>query len=569
MKLLWPNLAFFLLLSLIASILLFPISSNIMIPDILDFFNHLALIKQAKLALLQGQFPLRVAPTELVGFHYPLFQFYSPTSYTIAGLIYLWLTPDNVFMAYKATLWCCLVAGGYFMYRLANWFVQDKSAAILASIAYLTSPYFIILTDHMAAFNELIALCILPAVLYYTFYCYYSPGNLKSILQMAFVWYLLATIHLITFVYTSCFITVFLFMLALKTHRSYINLMSTFFAYSFGCLLAIWFLAPIQLLAKDFMILQSFIYWQPISLAYLFSPIAHFGIEKIAAISIHPSIGYPMLLAVGICLYARLPIKNINKHEWIIPLLTLFFVAVFLMWIPLNIWNEMPDLFKVGQYRWRLFGQIVWIGALLFAWVLHWLLNSKIERKHVIIATSLLLLTTLVWLPITELKSVNIKDTINNPIFLTSRDASYLISPKDGSHLANFTDHSAHHPAVDPTMSAVFSIKNILPFCDQTNDITRCVLPVPTTTKLLELPIFYYPELLNIIVNGHAVPYISVWYDYYLVAGIAPEAGQVNVIESQFRGLLWANYLSVMAWMLWLFLLAYAILRRIFPKKMA
>src|ERR1700679_2631886 len=107
----WSERIFLLVLfALLAALILTPLASNTMIPRDLDYQNHLVAIKEAKRALMEGQFPLRTGYYQ--GWRYPLFQFYSPTSHTLAGLIYQWLTPSNPLVAEKILLWSCLLVGG-------------------------------------------------------------------------------------------------------------------------------------------------------------------------------------------------------------------------------------------------------------------------------------------------------------------------------------------------------------------------------------------------------------------------------------------------------------------------
>jgi hypothetical protein len=80
---------------LLALGLLAPMASNGVLPAALDHANHTASIVQAKMALDEGQFPLKVAPFEHDHMRYPLFQFYSNTPYLIGGLIYKYVTPRN------------------------------------------------------------------------------------------------------------------------------------------------------------------------------------------------------------------------------------------------------------------------------------------------------------------------------------------------------------------------------------------------------------------------------------------------------------------------------------------
>ncbi|MDR3491289.1 MAG: hypothetical protein P4M12_04495 [Gammaproteobacteria bacterium] len=63
----------FLFFASLAVILLIPTSSLRYPSNHADYINHLALIIQAKSALLEWQFPLRIAPFEHNGWRYPLF----------------------------------------------------------------------------------------------------------------------------------------------------------------------------------------------------------------------------------------------------------------------------------------------------------------------------------------------------------------------------------------------------------------------------------------------------------------------------------------------------------------
>src|SRR6185437_15679374 len=90
----------FIFFGLLALALFSPIASNEYIPDSADFSNHIVNIIQAKQALHEGQFPVRVAPSLYDGWRYPYYQFYSPFVYTLAGAIHYWLTPDNPFIAF-------------------------------------------------------------------------------------------------------------------------------------------------------------------------------------------------------------------------------------------------------------------------------------------------------------------------------------------------------------------------------------------------------------------------------------------------------------------------------------
>src|SRR5205809_7081136 len=53
-----------------------------------DIANHVGGIVEARNALLEGQFPIRVAPHQNNHERYALFQFYGNLQYTVGGLLY-------------------------------------------------------------------------------------------------------------------------------------------------------------------------------------------------------------------------------------------------------------------------------------------------------------------------------------------------------------------------------------------------------------------------------------------------------------------------------------------------
>lgn len=136
------------LYALVALALLAPMASDTILPGAPDHANHVALIIQAKMGLDEGQFPLRVAPWQHNGWRYPVYQFYSPFPYTIAGLIYKWVTPSNPFAAYKLMIWLSLSLAGFFLYHLALFLTKSRPASLLAGAAYITAPYFLITSTH-------------------------------------------------------------------------------------------------------------------------------------------------------------------------------------------------------------------------------------------------------------------------------------------------------------------------------------------------------------------------------------------------------------------------------------
>lgn len=663
------------LFAFIAILALLPLASNIELPFNGDFYHHLIAISQAKMALLQGQFPLRVFPSFHYEWLYPNFQFYGTTTYTIAGFLNIFIAPNNPLIAFKITLACAIVFGGIYMYRLANVFLQSTMAAILSSICFVLSPYLLLLMNHLAAFNEAVALLFLPATIYYTLQRYYFPQKILYFMACSFFWYLLATTHLITFVLSSFFVGLFFILITCHTLK-WVKLLDTGIAYAFGVALALWHLAPIFLFADHLSIQDSFqdsgaFFVKSLSIVQLLSPVGHIAeilkttkLDLNTIILMNPNMGLPILLGVAISIFALFKkIKIQQPIDAVLPaLLFLFLFAFFLAWTPFNFWKWLPNSFQFMQYPHRILGQCVWLGALLFGFAIRFIFAKKLNLQSTAAMILLIILSSSYWLfehqykiyyplQIARLKEFNtdylmdikqnskLNSLIDNMEFESNVSLNQLksagLKPQPFTtfymvlkgYIANIPKNEKEnaigffingelmktHPLklgplflsdpVGPTeqmqimtykivdknkkivkkpeiqipieylslrglihLKTVLSVKEVKPYCRAQKNTVHCELNVRKQMTMLELPVFYFPEMLAITVNGKSVSYRSVFYHKYLVAAIIPTAGK-NVIDITFTGLVWANYLSLFFWGIWLLIGFIALWQQIFLQK--
>lgn len=115
------RLALTVLFSVVATGLMAPLASNTIVPELPDLPFHISASWQARLALAEGQFPLRVAPREREGRRYAAFQLYGQFPYTVAAVLQKVALPDTPqapYVALKVVVWGSLVMGGLYLYRL-------------------------------------------------------------------------------------------------------------------------------------------------------------------------------------------------------------------------------------------------------------------------------------------------------------------------------------------------------------------------------------------------------------------------------------------------------------------
>ncbi|MDR3491288.1 MAG: hypothetical protein P4M12_04490 [Gammaproteobacteria bacterium] len=320
------------------------------------------------------------------------------------------------------------------MYRTAFMITHNKLAALLGGIVYLTAPYYIIVVDELGNLNEALALGIIPAALYYSLKYYEQPHSYKLFLQTSLVWYLLITIHIVTFIYFALFFSILCLLMTLINLKQWRNLLFIVFVICYACLLALWYLAHLKLFLNNFMISDTYgnailmIRFHP-KFIQLLAPISTRPPQFTSAlVRIHPAVGLPIITAVlSLCLIAYKKLYNVPQKKWVHPLLIIFFIAFYLAWSPTNLWAWLPKQLLAGQYCWRILSQVIWIGALLYALAVSWCLNKKIKSIYISVISLLIISTSLTWLPTKVLAIISSTDLIKRPLLLYNNNA-YLLN---------------------------------------------------------------------------------------------------------------------------------------------
>ena len=427
-----------LLLGIISFSLMAPMaSSRVILTN--DHSSHLAYVIQAKMALEEGQFPIRVAPLEDFGFRYPSFQFYSQLPYTLGAIIYKFITPTNPYNAYKVVLWLALWVGGIYIYLLAFQLTRYRIAAILAGVSYMAAPYFLINIHARGAFTEAIAQGILPIVIFQVFRLYQKP-SINNLLLSAVSWFALATTHVITFVYSTIFIFALFLIICRLSPAPLKNLVRLVIAYMWGCVLALYFLAPVVLESASLSIRQQIDQGNPFysrwltPLANLLSPTSlppeptELGIAP--TYGLHPAVGWIFLMAWGTVFYYsfskdQLSVRLQSAKPVILALLSIFFLTFLLTWSPANIWELLPRQLWVTQFPFRFLTHVMWTGSILTAFAIPFIFRQKLDRRHLIGGVLVIVMVARPWLPIPK-GTITVDEVMKEPLFRYSGALDYL-----------------------------------------------------------------------------------------------------------------------------------------------
>ena len=197
-------LGIFVYFSLLMLSLMGPLARNDVLPNPgVDIRQHVPMVVEARQAIEEGQFPLRVAPRTHNGWRCASFQFYASFPYWLGGLIYKFLTPGNPYVAVKLTFGVFGVLGGVYAYRCARYVAGLRSLALLAGTVYMTAPYFLLNLlgrKHISEFSA--SQGMLPVVIYYSLRLYASR-RWGSLPWLALWLTLLAGSHFVTILFGS------------------------------------------------------------------------------------------------------------------------------------------------------------------------------------------------------------------------------------------------------------------------------------------------------------------------------------------------------------------------------
>ncbi|MEL4896486.1 6-pyruvoyl-tetrahydropterin synthase-related protein [Crocosphaera sp. Alani8] len=434
------------LYSVIALSLMAPMaSSKIINGSFNDTASHVGYIAQARTAIIEGQFPLRVAPAEGNGWRYPGFQFYSQLPYFIGGWFYKLVTPTNPYKAYKLVIIIALTIGGFYIYRLGFKLTKSRIASVLGGITYISAPYFLNNIHARGAFTEAIAQGILPVVIYYVIQCYLT-GKRSYLILSAISWFCLAVTHIITFVYGTLFIALLALVVVIKTRKTdfrFTRLIPPLQGYGLGWLLGFYFLAPVVFISpylsirKQINVINPFDTNNYTPIANLLSPTSlppepsQTGLA--ATYGLHPAVGWILLAAWGVTIYYHyfspsLPPKLQQTRPYMLGLLWVFGVALFLTWSPIDIWSILPRQLWVTQFTFRFLTHVMWAGGLLTAYATVLIFRRRLDRRHLVIGILVIVLASRPWLPPAK-GTLTVDQLKQEPLFRYSGALDYLYRP--------------------------------------------------------------------------------------------------------------------------------------------
>jgi hypothetical protein len=406
--------------------------------------------------------------------------------------------------------------------------------------------------------TETIAQCFLPIILYYSFRIYKERFNLQVFLLLAFARFALLTTHILTFVWSCLFVNLFFGLLILldciqvpTTSRVNLQkLISLGFAFLLSLILAMWYFAPIFFVKKYFPIFQtlgeSTIYsnWlTPISSLLSMAAVSPMPLPGNGSLTLHlyPAVGGIALLAFGCVFYKLFTKSEFNRQEknFAIVLLFLFLIAFLLVWSPYNFYRFLPNALGV-QWTYRFLIQIIWISCLLFALATLKFFGNSSNNRYLILGLLLIGIAGSSWL-YTEPGKTNVAQYPTKPYV----GAKKIYEP--GQDYIILPDSTFANTAEQILSSGLWSFSKIQDSCHLQGYKIVCNINNFTHKAIMvQLPMMYYPKLLDVRRNNKKIHYHPTFYSSnkeVLAAAVSLPPGS-NTISVYFRGLSWANWVS-------------------------
>jgi hypothetical protein len=536
-----PAAALF-LYTLLALAIISPLASPIL-PDTAaqDLANHVAGIVEATNAFAEGQFPIRVAPHQCNGERYPTFQFYGNFPYT-AGAALCRYAHFSPYQAYKALLVLSLVAGAFFTYRCGVLLTSAVTPSVVAGAVFITAPYMLTDIHARAAFTEAIAFNLLPVVLFYAMRCFASRA--LAVPLSAISWSCLALSHNVAYFFASLFFCTYFLLHALWQGERFRGLLLVGAGYGVGLLLAAWYIAPQLAILRELHIgqqewknfIREFTWLTPLGVLLAPTLVLPRPFPALDNPRFGLQIGWPILAALWLAVRALCSAGTARPARTsIVRILALFTAAFLLVWAPADLWRYLPRIFTYAQFSYRLLMFCVLWGALLAAHAVAFWFKRGLRTEHVLVIILALGTCASPYL---------------SPMYTTSgtvSEAAEIMHPDHGRGGSNDNYQMAPSALARGPLTLTDSATRVLTAAE-VRAATRCRSPIrflfnTSGPCLVQLPVLFYPRLLEVRHNGRVVSYGHL--DKYLALLVPPGDHDIRV---RFAGLHWANRLSAAAW---------------------
>ena len=517
----------------------------------------LGMVSEGRNALNEGQFPIRVAPRQWERMRFPLFQYYGNLPFTVTGALAV-VTGGNPYAAWKIATLLTFLVGGLGAEALAYLLTRHRGASVLAAAVFLLAPYQFTDVNGRGAFSEQVALNLLPAAIFFTYRTLLSTRP-KYVLACAVAWTLIGLTHNIAYVY-GVLLAGALFLSYLRLdRRSALRLGRLAAAGAIQALLLLWYFVPQLATLKSIVIgrqpIDPYHYSDLSPLYVLLSPKLSATPAAATARGLGLQVGWPILLGAAFAI-AAIPLGRSSRFTRAAGarLAVLFALAFFIAWSPFDFWRHLPMTLWFVQFPYRLLMLVTLFGAMLTGIALSAWFPGQLRWRWASIILVLLAISTIPFIPPDDkLWPLFVEHQTTDPYIGATPLDAYLLTPAvaeqsswlradsgrvDWQYILESVPAQQNDPGLENGRISVAADKRHVRF----GRVVRYDLSARSPT-LLEMPVLYYPRVLDVRDNGQSIKYGNV--GHYLAVKLQPGSHRVTV---RYVGIRWANAVSAAAW---------------------
>jgi hypothetical protein len=495
-----------------------------------DLTAFIAGTVEARNALREGQFPIRVTPHQLDRARYPLFQYYANVPYTVTGTLHrAGLDP---YVSWKLAMLAAFTAGGLFVHLSAYRLTRNRIAPLAAGASFVLAPYVFTDLNARGAVAELFAMNLLPVAFYATLRCLASR-RWRYVVASAAAWTAVGLSHNITYLFGAILLGLFFASMLWFGPRSRSRAMRLVAAGLLHAGLMLWYVVPqlktlplLEMSARSFSPAGpgALSTWDVLLAPILLSP-ADSTTPKLGLQIGWPVLGGVLLAVAGLVVARGRRFRPLRHH--VVRLLALFAVAAIVAWSPLDFWDRVPRFFWFIQFPYRMLLFTTLLGAMLAACGISLCFRGR-RISAVLVAVFLAFVgaSAVSYVPRAGLTFPNlIQEELANPVCGGLSD--YILSDAASARTALHAE---------PGRQFV-SLEEIRPrYRPGRRTRIRFEAPGPV---LLQTPVLFYPGMMRVTDNGRAIPYGNV--GRFVAVNLAAGA---HVIEVRYVGARWANWVS-------------------------
>lgn len=532
----------------------------------------LGMTVEASNALAEGQFPIRVAPRQRESMRFPLFQYYGNFPYTVTGLISRGVD-GNPYTAWKIAMLLTFVVGAVGAEKLAYLLTRRRGASVLAAVVFLIAPYQFTDMNARGAFSEQLAFNLLPIAFYFSFRAFLSR-RWRYVPACAVAWAVVGLTHNIAYVYGVLFMAALFLSYTRLTRRSLERIPRLAAAGALQAGLVLWYFVP-QLLTMKLLIignppLDPYVWADLNPLYVLLSPRLTATPAAVNAPGLGLQVGWPILAgAVLTCLALALRRQNRFRRATALRLVLLLAASFFITWSPFDFWKHVPLILWFVQFPYRMLMFVVLFGALVAGLALSGWFPRRIPWPVACVAAFLLALSTLPFLRLpAEIWPHFVEGEMSAPNVGAGALAAYFVLPSavqqtswlpvdfnraDWDYVLQTIDAQKSAPAVAGKRVPVAADRNRVKMGRIVHYSMNASSPV-----LLELPVLYYPRVMEVRDNGVRIKHGNV--GHYLAVKLPPGRHHLAI---RYVGIHWANTVSAVGWLATCALAVVAVVRRL------